>query len=108
MKRPVLNEQIVTCHPEKNSRIEIERMKNEILKNMVEMKRISAWNATAYNGRFGVMAAVRPQKLLCGNERLYPAGSLVGAATTPSRWDVSRHWRTAQRDNQKYKQFKTK
>jgi len=43
---------------------------------------------TAYNVRFGVMAAVAPQTILCGNERLYPAGSLVEAATTPSRWDV--------------------
>ena len=34
------------------------------------------------------MAAVPPRKILCGNERLYPAGSVVGAATTPSRWDV--------------------
>jgi len=42
----------------------------------------------AYNGRFGVMAAVAPQTILCGNERLYPAGSVVEAATTPSRWDV--------------------
>ena len=43
----------------------------------------------ADNGRFGVMAAVAPQTILCGNERLYPAGSSVEAATTPSRWDVS-------------------
>ena len=43
------------------------------------------------NGRFGVMAAVVPQTILCGNERLYPAGSSVEAATTPSRWDVVRH-----------------
>jgi len=42
----------------------------------------------AFNGRFGVMAAVAPRTILCRNERLYPAGSLVGAATTPSRWDV--------------------
>ncbi|MCL2042098.1 MAG: hypothetical protein FWG84_08715 [Bacteroidales bacterium] len=39
------------------------------------------------HGRFGVMAAVAPQTILCGNERLYPAGSLVEAAPTPSRWD---------------------
>ena len=31
-----------------------------------------------------------PQTILCGNERLYPAGSIVEAATTPSRWDVMR------------------
>jgi len=42
----------------------------------------------AANVRFGVMAAVAPRTILCGNERLYPAGSLVEAATTPSRWDV--------------------
>ena len=49
----------------------------------------------APNGRFGVMAAVAPQTILCGNERLHPAGSSVEAATTPSRWDVSSKWRTA-------------
>jgi len=43
---------------------------------------------TDYNGRFGVMVAVAPQTILCGNERLYSAGSSVGVATTPSRWDV--------------------
>ena len=42
----------------------------------------------AGNGRFGVMAAVTPQKRQCKFESLYPAGSLVEAATTPSRWDV--------------------
>ena len=42
----------------------------------------------AYNGRFGVMAAVTPQKRQCKIETLYPAGSVVEAATTPSRWDV--------------------
>ena len=44
--------------------------------------------STAANGRFGVMAAVTPRTILCGKERLYPAGSVVGVATTPSRWDV--------------------
>ena len=48
-----------------------------------------AWEATAGNGRFGVMAAVAPQKRQCEIGSLYPAGSLVEAATTPSRWDVS-------------------
>ena len=43
---------------------------------------------TTDNGRFGVMAAVAPQTILCEFESLYPAGSLVEAATTPSRWDV--------------------
>ena len=47
--------------------------------------------STAANGRFGVMAAVIPRTILCGNKRLYPAGNSVEAATTPSRWDVSRH-----------------
>ena len=42
----------------------------------------------APNGRFGVMAAVVPQKRQCKFGSLYPAGSLVEAATTPSRWDV--------------------
>ena len=44
---------------------------------------------TAYNGRFGVMAAVPPRTILCEKERLYPAGNSVEAATTPSHWDVS-------------------
>ena len=49
-----------------------------------------SWEATAGNGRFGVMAAVAPQKQQCKFETLYPAGSVVGSATTPSRWDVVR------------------
>ena len=63
-------------------------MKNGILRFTVEKERKSTWNATAYNGRFGVMAAVAPQKQQCKFAREYPAGSSVGAATTPSRWDV--------------------
>ena len=47
------------------------------------------------NGRFGVMAAVTPRTRQCGFETLYPAGSVVGAATTPSRWDVICKWGTA-------------
>ena len=47
--------------------------------------------STAANGRFGVMAAVIPQKQQCKFESLYPAGSSVEAATTPSRWDVARN-----------------
>ena len=43
----------------------------------------------AGNGRFGVMAAVAPQKRQCKLAREYPAGSVVDAATTPRRWDVS-------------------
>ena len=44
------------------------------------------------NWRFGVMAAVAPQKQQCKFETLYPAGSSVEAAAAPSRWDVSRHF----------------
>ena len=51
----------------------------------------------ALNGRFGVMAAVTPRTILCGNERLYPAGSVVGAAAAPSRWDVVRYVETTVR-----------
>ena len=53
------------------------------------MDKRSKWETTSCNGRFGVMAAVAPQKRQCENERLYPAESVVEAATTPSRWDVS-------------------
>ena len=42
----------------------------------------------AGNGRFGAMAAVTPQKVQCKFETLYPAGSLVEAATTQSRHHV--------------------
>jgi len=44
---------------------------------------------TAANGRFGVMAAVVPQKRQYKFGSLYPAATVVEAATTPSRWDVS-------------------
>ena len=43
---------------------------------------------TASNGRFGVMVAVTPQKRQRKFESLSPAATVVGAATTPSRWDV--------------------
>ena len=52
---------------------------------MIDNER-NKWAAS--NGRFGVMAAVAPQQRQCKFETLYPAGSFVGAATTPSRWDV--------------------
>ena len=39
------------------------------------------WEAPAANGRFGVMAAVTPQKRQCKFESLYPAGSLLGIAS---------------------------
>jgi len=38
--------------------------------------------------RFGATAAVRPQKILCGIERLSPATKVVEAATAPSRHPV--------------------
>jgi len=43
----------------------------------------------AYNGRFCEMAAVTPQTILCEIERLSPAGGVVEAATSQSRWGVS-------------------
>jgi len=43
---------------------------------------------TAANERFCKMAAVTPQTILCGIERLSPAGTLVEAATSQSRRDV--------------------
>jgi len=43
---------------------------------------------TAYNERFGTMAAVIPQTILCEIARYYPAASSVEAATAPSRFDV--------------------
>ena len=49
----------------------------------------------ADNGRFCEMAAVAPQTILCGFERLSPAGTLVEAATSQSRWDVGRKRWTA-------------
>jgi len=54
----------------------------------------------ALNGRFGVMAAVAPQTRQCKFGSLYPAGSLVEAATTPSRWDVICKRGTVQWDNE--------
>ena len=49
------------------------------------------------NWRFGATAAVAPQKRQCKFEPLYPARSVVEAATTPSRWDVGRKRWTAHR-----------
>ena len=45
--------------------------------------------STAYNERFGAMAAVSPQTILLEFARYYPAGSSVEAATASSRWDVT-------------------
>jgi len=43
----------------------------------------------AYNERFGATAAVTPQKILCGIERLSPATKVVETAAAPSRHPVS-------------------
>ena len=57
--------------------------------------------SAASNGRFGAMAAVSPQTILCEIERYSPAASSVEAATAPSRWDVKRKRRaTVQADNE--------
>jgi len=69
-------------------------------------KEKSERKATAGNGRFGIMAAVIPQKRQCKFETLYSAGSSVEAATTPSRWDVSRQARTKQCDWEANKETK--
>ena len=44
--------------------------------------------ATAFNGRLCEMAAVPPQTILCEIARLSPAGSVVEAATSQSRWSL--------------------
>ena len=41
-----------------------------------------------HNGRFGAMSALASQQRQCELERYYPAGSVVEAATAPSRLDV--------------------
>ena len=53
-----------TRHPKKDSEIGIERVKNGILKFTTEKKKISAWNATAYNERFHASGGVFPQTVL--------------------------------------------
>ena len=53
-----------------------------------KIKELENGKGTAYNERFGTMAAVSPQTILCEIARYYPAGSSVEAATAPSRWDV--------------------
>jgi hypothetical protein len=62
-----------THHPEKNSKIEVERMKNKILTYTAEKKRISAWNATAYNERFGASGAVARLKGCANLQVLRPS-----------------------------------
>jgi len=47
------------------------------LKVFGKKERKREWHATAYNGRFGKMAAVAPQTILWEFARYYPAGSLV-------------------------------
>jgi hypothetical protein len=68
---------------------------NEIV-NKVNRKRR---NARTANERFCVIAAVSPQTVQCKLASYYPAGSSVEAATTQSRHYVSRHFGTAQWDN---------
>jgi hypothetical protein len=51
---------------------------------------LSGQNALTANERFGAMAALTPQTILCKIERYYPAASSVEAATAPSRRDVVR------------------
>ena len=46
------------------------------------------YKGTAYNGRFGTMAAVIPQTILWEFQRYYSAASSVKAPPAPSRWDV--------------------
>jgi hypothetical protein len=55
----------------------------------------------AGNERFGVMAAVAPQKRKCKFETLYPATTVVEAATTPSRHHVGCKCVRARRQNRK-------
>jgi len=75
--------------------------KTNIGNHLDGLTRIIDKQCPAANGRFGVMAAVPPQTRQCKLETLYPAGSVVEAATTPSRWDVSGNPRTAQRENER-------
>jgi hypothetical protein len=51
----------------------------------------------SHNERFGASGAVTPQTILYKFARYYPAGTAVEAPPAPSRWDVIRIWRTAQR-----------
>ena len=69
----------------------------KIQKYIVEKKRISTWNATAYNERFAKMAGVLPLKSRCELVTPCLADSSVRPATSPSRYHVSGKRRTAQR-----------
>ena len=59
------------------------------------------YETPAPNGRFGAMAAVSPQTILCEIARYYPAASSVEAATAPSRWDVVRQRGTVRAERKK-------
>ena len=61
-------------------------MKNEGKKDILE--------TPACNMRFCEMAAVTPQKRQCELGSYYPAGTLLEAATSQSRRDVSSNGRT--------------
>jgi len=50
---------------------------------------------TAYNLRFGIMAAVTSQTILRKIERYYSVASAVKAATMPSRQTLGVSWATA-------------
>ena len=52
-----------------------------------------------HNERFCEMAEVIPQTILYRFERLSPAGKVVEAATSQSRWDVIGNAGTAQCKN---------
>jgi hypothetical protein len=60
-------------HPIMQSRNVIERMKNEIMKITTRNKRISAWNATAYNERFSASGAVARLKVSANLQVLRPS-----------------------------------
>jgi len=90
-------------HPKNTVKVGIERMKNG---KGVRLKRknSSALDATAYNGRFGKIAALAPQQRQCELGSYYPAGSFVEAATSPSRWDVRGNaWATQRFDRARRK-----
>ena len=89
-------------HPEKKREIGAERVKNGIVKYSVELKSKSAWDATAPNERFCVIAAVSPQIMQCKLASYYPAESSVEAATTQSRHHVSSKRWTVRTDNEKW------
>jgi hypothetical protein len=96
---------ILLAHPPPifGQQIGIERVKNRIQKNLVEKTSRSAWDATAYNERFCVIAAVTTQIMQCKLASYYPAGSSVEAATTQSRHHVVGNAGTVQRDNENRK-----